>query len=393
MNQMMKTFAKLDLSPLFSLDILRALVTLSYPEKDWEAVVPNGEVATRHREAFFRRFHRDWGEDLLCIWKREFTGQGVPHFHLYLKVPEGTAGQPARQAYEKRLTEWEEGKRASRPRWRKPSTFGLSFEQWAKKVWAEIVNHPDPAERAKHEEHGAHVKYSGGIEANTPRRMVAYLAKSLSSPYSAKGYQMKVPEQWKHSKETIGRTWGHRGLKKVVRTVQIPERDCIEISRLLRRMNRHVRLWDPEHKEHRVLPALRREWRPRGRVIGYERDAEGVLQPVQKKRRTTSRRKAMSGPNGAGYSLTSNGPGLARLLYRYLVAKTAPVTPTDQLPVGLRGPLHERLTPGAPTLVLVQALPGGPEGLSIAEGPFGGDRAGTPESAMGGAGRTPIEGQ
>lgn len=30
--------------------------------------------------------------------------------------------------------------------------------------------------------------------------------------------------------------------------------------------------------------------------------------------------------------------------YRYLAAKSAPATPTDQLPVNLRGPLHERLT-------------------------------------------------
>lgn len=389
----MKTLAELDLSPLFSPETRRALVTLTYPGKDWEAVVPDGKIAARHRETFFRRFHRDWGEDLLCIWKREFTWRGIPHFHLFLKAPEGTAGQPAQKAHVKRLAEWEAGKRASRPRWREPSTFGLSFEQWAKRAWAEIVNHPDPAERAKHEEHGADISYSRGSEANTPEQMVAYLAKSFSSPYSTKGYQTEVPEQWQKSGETIGRTWGHRGLKKAVTTVQISGREFNEISRLLRRLKRHVRLWNPEHKEHRVLPALRREWRPRGRVIGYERDAEGVLQPVQKKRRATSRRKAMSGPNGAGYSLTSNGPGLARLLYRYLVAKTAPVTPTDQLPVGLRVPLHERLTPGAPTLVLVQALPGGPEGLSIAEGPFGGDRAGTPESVMSGAGRTPIEGQ
>lgn len=221
--------------------------------------------------------------------------------------------------------------------------FGLSFDQWAKKVWAEIVNHPDPAERAKNEEQGAHVKYSGGIEADTPRRMVAYLAKSLSSPYSAKGYQMKVPEQWKHSKETIGRTWGHRGLKKVVRTVQIPERDCIEISRLLRRMNRHVKIWSPQKEKDEVLPALREEWSPRGPVIGYECDAEGVLQPVQKRRKTKVRRKAMSGRYGAGYSLTPHGPDLARLIYRHLVSTTAPETPTDQLPPGLRGPVHGRL--------------------------------------------------
>ena len=162
----MKTLAELDLSPPFSLDTRRALVTLTYPEKYWEAAVPNGDVATRHREAFFRWFHRDWGEGPLCIWNREFTGQGVPHFHLSFKVPEGTAGQPARQAYEKRLAELEESKRESRPRRRKHSTFGLSFEQWAKKIWAEIVNHPDPAERVKNEEQGAHVKYSRGIEAN-----------------------------------------------------------------------------------------------------------------------------------------------------------------------------------------------------------------------------------
>ena len=136
------------------------------------------------------------------------------------------------------------------------------------------------------------------------------------------------------SRETIGRTWGHRGLKKVVRTVQFLERDCIEISRLLRRMKRHVKVWSPQKGRDEVLPALREEWRPRGSVIGYEFDAEGVLQPVQKGPKIKVRRKAMSGRYGAGYSLTPHGPDLARLIYRHLISTTAPeAPPTSSLQV------------------------------------------------------------
>lgn len=346
-NQMVKTFAERDFTPMFTPGSRRALVTLTYPG-DWKTVAPTGKASATHRESFLRRLQRDWGDVLALFWVREVTSRGAPHFHIYMQVPEGLSGQPARQGYKERMAKWETGERPTRPRWRQPLAYGLPFSEWAQVVWAEIVNHPNPIEQMKHKEHGAQVDYLDGSENNELPRMMAYFSKSLTSPYSTKGHQLQVPELWRESEESIGRNWGHRGLKKAVATIQISEREFTELSRLQRRKSRYVKLWDHELQESTSKPALRTQWRPRGRIIGFETDPHGVKQSIRKKRKTTIRRKAMSGNRGAGYSLTDNGPHLANSLYRFLLDKTRPATPVDRLPSGMRGPVTERLKKATP---------------------------------------------
>ena len=337
-NQMLKSFSELDFSPMFSTGTGPSLVTLTYPGR-WKEVTPTGTTANRHLNLFFLRFERAWGVKPMAFWVREFTEKGAPHFHIYLALPGGLAGEPTKRAYEERLASWQAGECGTRPRWKQPAGFGLTFPEWASRVWAEIVDHPDPAERSKHEKYGVHVARLGSGSEGEPAWVRAYFSKKFSSP---KGYQLKVPELWKESAESIGRSWSYRGLKRVGVTAEIPRRASIYIARLLHRKGRHVKVWDSELQKYTFKPSLQTWRRPRGPIIDYDTGPDGEQRPIRKKRKTTSRRRGMHGNGGAGYHLTHNGPRLADDIHHFLREITKPATPTDKLPPGLRGPVTQR---------------------------------------------------
>ncbi|MCX7540525.1 hypothetical protein [Corynebacterium antarcticum] len=181
-----------------------------------------------------------------------------------------------RADFELRLAEWKAGRRAGgRPRWRKPEFYGEVFEQWARKAWARIVAHPDPAVRARHELSGVQVNVWDDNEHNGPRVATAYFSKS--SPSSSKRYQHRVPEHWKKADESIGRNWGRAGLEIVQETVQLSEETYRLIARLLRRLKRNVRFHDSETGDYKSAPSVRRVLRPRGPVIGFERNEYSQL--------------------------------------------------------------------------------------------------------------------
>lgn len=339
-NRMVQSFTALDFSPMYRKGSKRALLTLTYPG-DWKKIVPNGEVALKQLNEFFRKFERAFGQPPRLIYKREFTEKGAPHFHIFLQLPEGTAGEAAEKAYQRRLSEWKAGQRkGGTPRQRRPAYSDAPFEVWAAKVWTNIVNHLDPTQRAKHELHGADVKVWNDADPST---IIAYFSKSRSSPTSSKGYQHRVPEIWKQAEESVRGNWGKRGLQKAEEAVQISTREFHLLARVLRRFKRNVRDYNSTTGDYDVAPALQKVFRPRGPVIGHELDEYGHLQPVQKRRKTTVRRSTTS-HTGAGYLIANNGPRVAMDLHRYLVMATAPSAPPSHLPVGLRGPLHERLT-------------------------------------------------
>ena len=112
-NQMLKSFSELDFSPMFSTGTGPSLVTLTYPGR-WKEVTPTGTTANRHLNLFFLRFERAWGVKPMAFWVREFTEKGAPHFHIYLALPEGLAGEPTRRAYEERLASWQAGECGTR---------------------------------------------------------------------------------------------------------------------------------------------------------------------------------------------------------------------------------------------------------------------------------------
>ena len=332
---MLKTFRNIDYSEMFAPGTKRAMVVLTYP-RDWPSLVPNGKVAARHREEFFRRLERAFASPARLLWVREFANSGAPHFHIFLQIPEGVVGHRHREQFEQRMAEWKAGRRSTKPRWRPPAHEGLTFAQWVKKVWPEIVNHPDPTQRAKHEEYGSSISiwHTEGI-----KELIAYFSKPTGT---GKSYQHKVPELWKTSDESIQGNYGKRGLKTAEVAVQISFREFIYLSRIFRRRKRQVRSWNSETEQYELKPALKKVRRPRGPVLGYKKDENGVLQPIQKPRWTNSRRRTTS-HTGAGAILPDNGPEIARSLYNHLVARTAPQVSTARLPAGLRGSLQDRL--------------------------------------------------
>lgn len=338
-RRLLCTFSETDFSPMFEPGGLRVLVTLTYPG-DWEEVAPTPRAVSDHLDHFFKRFKRDWGTKPRVFWVREFTKRGAPHFHLYLALPDGRAGEAVRRAYEERLLKFQRGE-GGRPRWRRPAGYGLDFSSWARLVWSKIVAHPSLESRSKHREHGVHVQYLDDSDPNELSRMREYFSKTLGSD---KSYQLIPPEAWvsAEGKISLGRSWGRRGLKKAVPSVRIPQQVFDRLSRLLRRQDRWVKAWDPDLQQHTQRPALKRERRPRGPVKRVETGEDGVSRPIRRMRKTTTRRGKHKN-RGAGFHLTDNGPGLAEDLDRYVDALLQPPTPPELRPPGMRGSATERL--------------------------------------------------
>lgn len=119
-SSMCRTFAELDYSPLLESDRVPAMVTLTYPG-DWEVVAPDGASVKRHMVLWRKRFQREYGEAARYIWKLEFQRRGAPHIHLWMAPPTS------------------------------PGRSGRGFAQWLSETWAQVVNHPDCEQKARHQ--------------------------------------------------------------------------------------------------------------------------------------------------------------------------------------------------------------------------------------------------
>ncbi|MEW2202636.1 rolling circle replication-associated protein, partial [Streptomyces griseus] len=206
---------ELDYAPMFSSAYrLAAMVTLTYPA-DWLTVAPQGKAAKAHLRAFQVRYKRAWGEALIAVWKLEFQRRGAPHFHLLVVPPHGKAGE----------------RRTGRQRTAVGD--GLSFKQWLSIVWADIVAHPDPVERMKHEAAGTGLDFAEGLKATDPKRVAVYFLKHGGA--SAKEYQHIVPEAWQAPGKGPGRFWGYWGLERVTAGREVDPATAIKAVRLLRR--------------------------------------------------------------------------------------------------------------------------------------------------------------
>lgn len=206
---------QLDYAPMLS-DPFRigAMVTLTYPG-DWLTVVPTGQVAKEQLKAFRKRYERAWGETLRTIWKLEFQRRGAPHFHILLVPPHGRAGE--HRAGKQRAAVGD----------------GLQFRQWLSAVWADIVAHPDPVQRMKHEAAGTGLDFAEGLRASDPRRVAVYFLKHGQA--SAKEYQHIVPEAWQEPGKGPGRFWGYWGLEPVVAGREVEPGTAVQAARILRR--------------------------------------------------------------------------------------------------------------------------------------------------------------
>ncbi len=280
---MCKCFAQLDYSPIVSTGRIPAMVTLTYPG-DWVTVAPCGKAAKRHLDNWAGRYRTEWGEAARYIWKLEFQARGAPHFHLWLAPPthSGKAGLP--------------------------------FRKWLSKTWADVVDHPDPAERANHECAGTAVDVLAGLRASDPKRLAIYFTKH-SSPNSqgAKEYQHVVPQAWRAPGKGPGRFWGKSGLKKATTTVEMPAASYINARRVIRRWSRNQPTFpDPTNR----FPAA---VNPRTVNVSVPR-VDAKTGKVTYRRLHRRRQLCSQGGLAGGFALVNNGPEFASQLARALAA-------------------------------------------------------------------------
>lgn len=331
--KMIARLSTLDYTPLMGRVEQPAMVTLTYPGL-WEEVAPNGAVVKKHLRAFFERFRRAWGESWCGVWKLEFQRRGAPHFHLLMPIPHGVATA---------------GKAGSRQK--TPVGDGLKFRAWLSLVWADIVG-ATGIDRERHELAGTAVDYAEGAKARDPKKAAQYFAKH--GAYSAKEYQHDVPKLWRDSEISVGRFWGYRNLKPLVRSVTITAEESIQIARVLRKLGSRSTRWNGVTRKVETIKAVRRVRRPRrtilpGGEVKQAKDEYGELlfdeqdNPIDhiKYRWTTVPVKRMTGTKlGGGYLCVENGARTAETIGRFLEVclNDAP----RNLPVGMRGEMMNR---------------------------------------------------
>jgi hypothetical protein len=282
---MTRTFASVDWTPVHELaesGRLAAMVTMTYPA-GWEAVAGDGREVKRHLRVFKERYRRAWGEPLAGAWKLEFQARGAPHFHLFMAPPHGLA---------------REGRCAVGA--------GLRFKDWLSAVWADVVNHPDPAEYLKHLGAGTNVDFKEAHKVTDPRRLAAYFGKH--GQWRTKEYQHVVPEPWQQPGRGPGRFWGYWGLKVLRATVELSGDDYLLAVRIMRRWAERVRVWDDQAARFIYVRAMQP-----GKAVWRDADpATGEVIWRRRRRRARSRRFGQQ----AGFVLVEDAPSLARQLAR-----------------------------------------------------------------------------
>lgn len=280
-SAMCRTFAELDYSPLVESDRVPAMVTLTYPE-DWEAVAPDGASVKRHMVLWRKRFQREYGEPARYIWKLEFQRRGAPHIHLWMAPPMS------------------------------PGRSGRGFAQWLSETWAQVVDHPDTEQKARHRLAGTAVDVRNGLKACDPKRLAIYFTKHSSPNLNGdKEYQHIVPELWRQPGCGPGRFWGVYGLKKAVAVVEITQDAYLAARRIVRRWSRSQAVYGDSSSRFPTAVVPRTAVRLVARV---DRDP-GVVQ-----HRRVRRRRALcdQGRLAGGFALVNDGPTFACQLARAL---------------------------------------------------------------------------
>jgi hypothetical protein len=281
---MVKTFAAIDWGPVHVLGELGrvpAMVTLTYPG-DWEAVAPDGRTVKHQVRVWLRRYRRAWGESVVGMWKLEFQRRGAPHVHIFMAPPHGRAGGRGVGA-------------------------GLDFHHWLSVVWADVVNHPDPAEYQKHLEAGTGVDFREALKCSDPKRLAVYFSKH--GQYRDKEYQHIVPAPWQVPGCGPGRFWGYWGVKVLAVPVEMSPDDYMLAARIMRRYASRVRVWDKSAGRWtytRLMSSGKPWWKDADPVTG---------EVVWRKRRRRVRVRRFAA-RGSGFLLVNDGPALARQLAR-----------------------------------------------------------------------------
>jgi hypothetical protein len=298
---MVRALCELDYRPLLN-DAARlpAMMTLTYPG-DWLTVAPDGKTAKRHLQALRKRYTKAWNRDLHAVWKLEFQGRGAPHFHLLAVPPHGVARTP--------------GRRARKAAW---VGAGLPFRMWLSAVWADIVAHPDPEERRRHELAGTGVDFAEGLRASDPKRVAVYFTKH--GAFSAKEYQNRVPEEWQAPGKGPGRFWGYWGLRRLTVGIEVTPEQATWAARIVRRWARAQGTTREAVVTRTRGGAIRSEMAP---VVGLA-GAQAVESRKPSRRRVRRRIRRLK--NGRGFVSVNDGAAFAEQLARALDgAQPAPI--------------------------------------------------------------------
>ena len=282
-SAMCRTFAELDYSPLVESGLVPAMITLTYPG-DWEVVAPEGASVKRHMVLWRKRFQREYGEPARYIWKLEFQRRGAPHIHLWMAPPMS------------------------------PGRSGRGFAQWLSEVWAQVVDHPDPLQRARHRLAGTAIDVRNGLRACDPKRLAVYFTKH-SSPnlHGQKEYQHIVPEQWRRPGCGPGRFWGVYGLKKAIAVVEVAQDAYLAARRIVRRWSRSQAVYGDAASRFPTAVVPRAATRLVPRV---NRETGVVAHRRVRRRRKLCNRGGLAG----GYALVNDGPAFASNLAAALSA-------------------------------------------------------------------------
>jgi hypothetical protein len=283
---MVLRLAELDWSPVVGTGLIPGMLTLTYPG-DWLTVAPDSASMDRHLRAFCRRYERAWGHPLVIAWKKEYQRRGAPHWCGFMAPPRGPAAAHKRPAVGD----------------------GMLFHRWIKAVWADVVDHPDPEERRKHELAGANIDFAEGMRSSDPKRIAVYFTKH--GQFRAKEYQNHPPPEWQEA-GGCGRFWGYRGLHRAVVTVELGPAEYLTAARTLRRWAR------AQHVTRQVSAPRARG----GRADPQRRDVIGLagaqLLDAHRVKRRTVRRRARYLHRGGGFVCVNDGPAMAAALARYL---------------------------------------------------------------------------
>lgn len=120
-----------------------------------------------------------------------------------------------------------------------PGRSGRGFAQWLSVTWAQIVDHPDLVQRARHRLAGTAIDVRRGLKSCDPKRLAIYFTKHSSPNMDGnKEYQHTVPVLWRQSGRGPGRFWGVYGLKRAVAVVEVAQDAYLTARRIVRRWSR-----------------------------------------------------------------------------------------------------------------------------------------------------------
>lgn len=292
-SAMCRTFAELDYSPLVESGRVPTMVTLTYPGH-WEVVAPDGASVKRHMVLWRKRFQREYGEPARYIWKLEFQRRGAPHIHLWMAPPIS------------------------------PGRSGRGFAQWLSETWAQVVDHPDAEQKARHLVAGTAVDVRNGLKACDPKRLAIYFTKH-SSPnmHGDKEYQHIVPDLWRQPGRGPGRFWGVYGLKKAITVVEVAQGAYLTARRIVRRWSRNQAVYGDSGSRFPTSVVPRTATRL---VTRIDRDTGVVACRRVRRRRTLCNQGGLAG----GYALVNDGPSFASQLATALFGAATTARPSPQ---------------------------------------------------------------